>query len=179
LSLRARGFWRARQSMLTRSHRLLRRLRAPRNDTFFIIANLFLLTTSIVNAAEPYFITIQKVELKRNSGEWVSILEPDHRVDLRTTKAAVSFFNNGRVPHDQFKNFKIAYEDHGQSREMSRKKDLEEPFEVKKGSFVNVSFDLDLDSGKIKQTDLVVDQKEFIDPGDNIEMSNKSSPAKG
>ncbi len=127
---------------------------------------------SEVFSAQPYFITIHKLELKKNSGEWLSIVEPDHRVDLMNTEAAISFFNNGRVPAEWFKNFKITFEDHGQKTEIFRKKDMDTPFQVKRGSFVNVSFELDLHSKKVKETHLVVDQQEFIDSGDNIGMLN-------
>ena len=128
-----------------------------------------------VFSAEPYFITIQKLELKNDRGEWLTILEPDHRVDLNNTEAAVSFFNNGRVPPGSFKNFRITYEDHGKSAEMSRKTDWTPPFQVKNGSFVNVSFKLDLDSKKVKETHLVVDQEEWTDSGDNIEMHSQNN----
>ena len=140
---------------------------------------LFLFLSSVAVAAGPYFITIQKLELRKESGEWVSILEPDRRVDLAATEASVSFFNNGRIPADRFKNFRLSFEDHGRNVEMTRKKDLEPPFEVKKGSFVNVSFELDLDTQKVKETHLTVDGREFVDAGDNIEMYGNGSSPKG
>ena len=129
-----------------------------------------LLSPTPVPAAEPYFITLQKLELKTDGGEWVDIVEPDHKVDLRATEAAISFFNNGRVPPGRFKNFRLSFEDHGKNRQISRKQDLEPPFEVRKGSFMNVSFELDLDAQKVKGTHLTVDRRDFVDTGDNIEM---------
>ena len=132
-----------------------------------------LIFCSFAHAVEPYFITLQKLELKKDSGEWVDIVEPDHKVDLRQTEAAISFFNNGRVPAGSFKNFRLSFEDHGKNREMSRRQDLEAPFLVKKGSFVNVSFGLDLDNQKVKEAHLTVDDQEFVDPGDKIETKDK------
>ena len=146
---------------------------------FLLFAFLFLLSVFPALAAEPYFITIQKLELKNNGGEWVSILEPDHKVDLVSTEASVSFFNNGRVPAERFKNFRLSFDDHGKSVMMSRAKDLETPFQVKKGSFVNVSFELDLETKKVKETRLTVDEQEFVDAGDNIEISDKGTSPKG
>ena len=130
-------------------------------------------------AAEPYFITLQKLELKKDSGEWVDIIEPDHKVDLGNTEASISFFNNGRVPAGHFKNFRLSFEDHGKNREMTRRQDLDELFIVKKGSFVNVSFELDLDSQKIQETRLTVDGQEFVDAGDKIDLKDKSFLPKG
>ena len=138
-----------------------------------------LLLSSFAHAVEPYFITLQKLELKKDSGEWVDIIEPDHKVDLNSTEAAISFFNNGRVPVGQFKNFRLSFEDHGKDREMSRRQDMDAPFQVKKGSFINVSFELDLDSQNVKGTRLTVDSQEFADTGDHIEMHDKNNQPKG
>lgn len=160
-------------------HRLLRCARNDKNLVGVIFLAICIICAKPVFSAEPYFITIQQLELKKDSGEWLSILEPDHRVDLRSTEASVSFFNNGRVPAERFKNFRIRFEDHGKNTEMFRKTDLDPPFQVNKGSFVNVSFELDLDSRTVKQTHLTVDQQEFVDAGSNIEMFDNASLEKG
>jgi hypothetical protein len=123
----------------------------------------------VVSSAEPYFITLDKLELKKDSGEWLDIIEPNHPVDLMNMEATISFFNNGRVPAGAFKNFRITFEDHGQKKKIFRKEDLNTLFEVKQGSFVNISFQLDLGSKKVKETRLAVDQQAFVDFGDSME----------
>ena len=134
--------------------------------TFLIL----LLVAGSATAGESYFITIQKLELKKDTGEWVNIIEPDHKVDLVSTEAVVSFFNNGRVPPGRFNNFKITFEDHGLVRQLSRKQDVTAPFTVKNGSFVNVSFMLDLEKkrGRVKELRLVVDDDVRVDSDDAI-----------
>ena len=129
--------------------------------------------------AEPYFITIQKLELKKTGGDWVTVIEPDHRVDLMSTEAVVTFFNNGRVPAADFDNFRVLFDDHGAARAISRKKDYDVPVRVKKGSFIRVSFVLDFESGadgspvrpsRVRELDLTVDDLERADKGDTLVM---------
>ena len=55
-----------------------------------------------------YVITIKSVQLKNNTGQWITVIEPDRQVDLVTTEPSVSFFNNaGRVPPGNYINFKV------------------------------------------------------------------------
>jgi hypothetical protein len=160
--------------------RLLRHFVA-RNDKKLIGATCVLVCVVSVYAfsAESHFITIQKLELKKENGEWLGILEPDHKVDLTNTDAAVSFFNNGRVPPEKFKNFKVTFDDQGKKTEMSFKKDLDSSLLVKKGSFVSVSFELEEESKKVKQMRWVVDAREFVDQGDNIEVRRTKDEGRG
>lgn len=138
-----------------------------------------LLGTPSGGATEPYFITIQKLELKKTDGQWVDILEPDHRVDLLSTEATISFFNNGRVPTAEYSNFRVTFEDHGCQRQISRKVDFELPVSVKKGSFVNVAFDLQIATNKdgtavrptgVRQLRLTSDGAERMDMSDQLEL---------
>ena len=149
-------------------------------DRIYVIVFLIcVICVRPVFSAEPYVITLQKLELKKDNGEWVDIIEPDHRVDLNSTEAVISFFNNGRVPAGRFKNFRLSFEDHQKNRAISRRQDLDTPFVVKKGSFVNVSFELDLDTRQVKEAHLTVDDQEFVDAGDRLEMVDKDVLPKG
>jgi len=55
-----------------------------------------------------FIITIQSVQLKNNTGQWITVIEPDRRVDLVDEEASISFFNNtGRVPPGNYINYRI------------------------------------------------------------------------
>ena len=120
--------------------------------------------------AESYFITLQKLELKKINGGWVDIIEPDHKVDLVSTEPTLSFFNNGRVPPGSFNNFRVTFQDHGKMRQLTRINDLTKNLVVKKGSFINVSFILDLKNnhGRVQELRLAVDEDERVDLGDSV-----------
>ena len=141
-----------------------------RRAAFFLFAAILYLTcpfgTSSGSAAEPYVITIQKLELKEHGGDWVKIIEPDHNIDLMTDDAMVSFFNDGRVPEADFDNFRLTFNDHGQEREISRRSNYDRPVPVRKGSFIHVSFTLEFEgapervvvrSGRVKELRLTID----------------------
>ena len=99
----------------------------------------------------------------------MDIIEPDKKVDLASEEPAISFFNNGRVPVGEYDNFRICFQDHGRNRRMERKNSLETPVKVIKGSFIHVSFDLDLEnSASVRQIRLTVDGDGRIDPGQMI-----------
>ena len=130
-------------------------------------------------SAEPYFITLEKLELEKSDGGWVDILRPDHKVDLLTTDAVITFFNNGRVPADVYDNFRVTFDDHGRKRELSRLERFARPVTVRKGSFMRVVFALDLEKDAagipirptgVRELHLTVDEDERTDPGDTIEM---------
>ena len=79
---------------------------------FFFLAGVFFLGSSHVSfsAGDPSecVITIKSVQLEKDSGEWITVVEPDRQVDLISQEATISFFNNGRrVPSGHYKNFKI------------------------------------------------------------------------
>jgi peroxiredoxin len=134
----------------------------------------FFLFSFSAQAAESYVITIQKLELKRVDGSWVKIIEPDYRVDLASTEAVVSFFNNGRVPNADFNNFRINFEDHGVEKQMTRFEDFRPSLRVKKGSFVRVSFDLDLATKQVKELRLNVDDAGRVDSQEQIKLKDKN-----
>ena len=91
-------------------------------------------------AFEPYFITIQKLELKTKDAGWVTVVEPDHKVDLMSTEASASFFNDGRVPPGDYENFRVFLDDYGTTRTITRTVNYSPPVPVKKGSFISVWF---------------------------------------
>lgn len=88
----------------------------PMKTARAIAAALVLLAAALAwaagsrSAGQPsrFEITILKVELKNEAGEWVKIIEPDRRVDLAQEEAMVAFFNNdGRVPFGSYVNFRV------------------------------------------------------------------------
>jgi len=106
-------------------------------------------------------ITIKSVELKKDSGAWITVIEPDHQVDLVNQRPIVSFFNNGRrVPPGHYLNFKIVllrtikvetsehlqfiYEAPHDEISIYGSKDFDRPVNVNGQSFISVSFELDL-----------------------------------
>ncbi len=127
-------------------------------------------------ATEPFFVTIEKVELKNTTGEWVTVIEPDKKVDLSQGEAAVSFFNNGRVHPGKYINVRVRL-DKGL---VSRAADYSPPLDIKKGSFVNVSFEFDLNNKEerklvaenFKQIQLTVDDDERLDGADKIKIGD-------
>ncbi len=71
---------------------------------------LWTLACAPVHAAEPleYTVTLKKFELKNNTGQWITVIEPDRPVDLAQEEAKVSLFNtSGRVPDGNYINFRI------------------------------------------------------------------------
>ncbi len=114
---------------------------------------LVCLSGSLTFAAETsltqYVITIENVELRSSAGQWVSVIRPDKQVDLLSTEAAVSFFNNaGRVPEASYEDFRVGFlKPDGQRVLLSSANPLGRPLEVKKGSFIRVWFDLEVKAG--------------------------------
>ena len=126
-----------------------------------------------------FFITIEKVELKNSSGEWVTVIRPDKRVDLAQEEPAVRFFNNGRILPDDYVNVRVTLNDVGAGTRIARTTleratDYQPPVSIKKGTFVGVSFLFDWEVSRrisqdtIKQVKLVVDQDERVDEGLNF-----------
>ena len=112
------------------------------------------LLTPLTIAAEispaQYVITIENVELMNTAGTWVSVIRPDKRVDLLSTEATVSFFNNTeRVPAGSYENFRIDFfRPDGQKVRLGAGSALANPLQVKKGSFIRVWFDLEVMAGQ-------------------------------
>ncbi len=119
----------------------------------------------------PFFVTIQKVELKNEAGKWATVIEPDKKVDLAQSEPSVSFFNNGRVLPGRYVNVRVRL-DRGV---LVRSEDYDKPLNIKKGSFVNVAFSFDLrgqaqglSQDNFKQIHVTVDEDERTDGGDRI-----------
>ena len=120
------------------------------------------------NFSGPYVVTIKGVYLKDDAGQWVKVIEPDHRVDLSKEEAVVTFFNNrGRVPTGNYKNFRIEFLGEGAAgvQKIYSAADFKKSVFVKKGSFIHVSFDLRLNKKiEIQKVDVTVDEdnREFL-----------------
>jgi hypothetical protein len=139
-----------------------------------VLLLLLLLWTGPAQAAEPYFVTIAALELQKQDGGWVTVVEPDHRVDLMNTEAQVSFFNNGRVPPGEYQNFRVLFDDAGTRRTITRGEPYTPPLPVRKGSFISVwfilNFELDGDGlpvrpRSVKELRLTVDDFLQVDAG--------------
>lgn len=131
--------------------------------SLIFILSLALSARSIAQEGiKNHSITIQKVELKSTSGEWMSIIEPDRVVDLSKEEAMVSFYNNGRVPEAEYNNFRITItKPNGQNLQIFGIQDFT-GLSVKKTSFISVSFDIQLVSEyqeEIKSVEINVDER--------------------
>lgn len=143
---------------------------------FFFLTGVLVLGTSDVSfsAGDPSecVITIKSVQLEKDSGEWITVVEPDHKVDLAEQEPRVSFFNNGRrVPVGSYRNFKVIFynKSSGQEIQIYGNKNFLEPLKVKTGSFISVWFDLNL-CDKVEQATVVVDDQKVTILGQNIRM---------
>ena len=143
------------------------------------LISLLILFSSAAAHAEPYYITLQKLELRTRDAEWVTIVEPDHKVDLMTADASITFFNNGRVPEADYDNFRLTFRDSSTTHEITRKLNYNMPLPVHKGSFIRVWFVLDFerDANKspvrpsgVKELRLTVDDIIRIDNGNALEL---------
>jgi hypothetical protein len=151
-----------------------------RIDCFALSAlamTLFCMNTAF--CAGSFFITIEKVELKSARGEWLTVIEPDRRLDLAEEEPRVTFFNNGRIPAGDYTNVRLALMAEEASTKkvtLERKTDYDPPLSIKKGAFVNVSFALDLERASrvsadtVRRVNVTVDQDERVDGGDNINV---------
>ena len=105
-----------------------------------------------------FVITIKSVELKNAVGEWLTVIEPDRRVDIAKEEPGLSFFNNGRVPAGEYVNFRLNLSD-SSITEVTGSSDFQKPLTLKKGSFVGVWFSLDLkDPARISELSVTVDE---------------------
>jgi hypothetical protein len=130
---------------------------------FVFLANIFGFVYDAFAAGDPSVcvVTIKSVQLKKDSGEWITVIEPDHQVDLVSQEPTVSFFNNGRrVPPGDYSNFKILllkmikgkdakhlsfiYESPKDEIVIYGRKDFLQFLKVKVGSFISVWFGVDL-----------------------------------
>jgi hypothetical protein len=137
---------------------------------FFLFASA---SAGPVAAPAKYIITIKSLELKSELGQWRTIVEPDHEVDLLSTEARISFFNHGRVPQGKYSNFKILLlDDSGRALQIFGKKDFSDPLEVKKNSFIGARFVLDLQGSlppkKVEELHVTVDDQNVTLGGDDL-----------
>ena len=157
----------------------------------FLAAILWVDLSAAADSPARCVITIKSVQLQKDSGEWLTVIEPDRQVDLVSQEPVVSFFNDGhRVAPGRYRNFKITqlktinltdkngipflYEAPTDEILISGKNDLEEFLEVKAKSFVSVLFELDLSflpPKSIKQVTIAVDTQKAVISGKNIEMT--------
>ena len=137
----------------------------------FSLVTLFSSSSDVFAAGDPSacVVTIKSVQLQKESGEWITVIEPDRRVDLVNQEPTVSFFNNGRrVPPGNYNNFKIfllrtikakddkgidvIYEAPHEEIVIDGNRNFLESAQVKRQSFVSVWFELNL-SGLIDHSD--------------------------
>jgi hypothetical protein len=147
---------------------------------FLLFAFSYTLYASDLFAMESFFVTIEKVELKNASGEWMDVIEPDRRLDLTKDEPTVSFFNNGRIAPGDYSNVRVSLISEEGARKkvfLERKTNYSPALSVRKGSFVNVSFEFDpnqtpfrLESETVKEVRLTVDEDERLDGGDSIRL---------
>lgn len=76
------------------------------------LAVVALTAAAPLGAGDPleYTVVLKKLELKNNTGQWVTVVEPDRPVNLAEEEARVSFFNTaGRVPEGHYINFRLTF----------------------------------------------------------------------
>ncbi len=122
-------------------------------------------------------ITIKSVQLKKDTGEWITVIEPDHQVDLVSQEATVSFFNNGRrVPPTNYGNFRIIFIDRDTNHEIQLlgQENFKQALKVSTRSFISVSFELNLaatlQDSSVKRATIAVDDQTLVIPGESIRM---------
>lgn len=139
----------------------------------------FVLFFGLAQAAEPFFITLDQVELKNSESQWITVIRPDRRLDLAKEDPAIRFFNNGRIPSGEYTNVRVhftAEEDGKKAMTLERAEDYSPALTVKKGTFIGVAFSLDgspaerLSARTVKEVRLIADQDERIDGGDRIKL---------
>ena len=54
-----------------------------------------------------FIVTLKSLMLKNNTGQWITVAEPDKQVDLFSNQLQVSLFNQGRIPDGNYINFKL------------------------------------------------------------------------
>lgn len=128
--------------------------------------------------ALAFFVTVDEVQLKHVSGDWVRVIRPDSRVNLDHADPSVRFFNNGRIPEGRYVNVRVRFtpDSVGWPLTLERAEDYRVPVDIRKGSFINVSFQLDpallpqLSPGAVLEVRLTADQDERVDGSDKIKL---------
>jgi hypothetical protein len=115
---------------------------------------------ALAKSPSPRSITIQKVSLSNASGQWKTVVQPDKLVDLDKDEPGLSFFNNGRVDPGKYLNFEVVFvrTSEGASKRITSRRPLAPPFEVKRGSFIGVWFQLSESDLSVEKLEVVVDE---------------------
>ncbi len=84
----------------------------PLISTLFVIwAGLKPAPTHAAGDPSSCLATIRSVQLKNTAGEWITVVEPDSRVELVSAEdPGISFVNNGRVPPGEYSGFRLVLE---------------------------------------------------------------------
>ncbi len=106
---------------------------------------------------------VESVDLKDSEGNWRRVSQPDTVIPFEEKEAAVSFFNNGRVPPGEYVNFRVGLlctaaeasasleKHHARVFRVTGKSDWS-ALEIRKGSFVRIEFLFDnSEEGPIKK----------------------------
>ena len=75
-----------------------------------VTLSYLMIDSSYAGNADTYKITVQKIQLKNSSGEWITIATPNQEIDIASVNAGstvASFFNDASIPVGSYKNFKI------------------------------------------------------------------------
>ena len=132
---------------------------------------------------EPFFVTVERVELKDTAGVWVKIIEPDRRFDLLSEEPVVQFFNNtGRIPAGTYTNVRVTarMDEDPRAVVFGRKLDYETPLAIARGAFVRVRFLFDLESGSrtldersVREVHVSIDEDERQEPGSSFTFTHQ------
>lgn len=143
----------------------------------FLLVLAFQESSFCDTAPIKYIITIESVQLKKDSGEWITVIEPDHQVDLANQDPTVSFFNNGRrVPPGNYENFRIIFngKDNAGRVQIFSGEDFSKTLKVQVRSFVSASFELNLAGSlrdsNVKNATVVVDNQTLEISGQSLRM---------
>ena len=122
-------------------------------------------------------LTIKSVQLKDSAGQWFTVIEPDHQVDLATQEPGLSFFNEGRVPAGDYVNVKIAVtglrpEDGARQSTLAAAKDFAAPLAVRKNSFIGIWFKFDDLSrpASVHEASITIDDKTTLLTAESLKL---------
>ena len=124
-----------------------------------ILLNLAGISFAVEPEKAGTFAVIEKVELKNNAGLWLTVMEPDHLVNLDNEEAGASFFNQGRVLEGRYVNFRVTAIEARKPRQIALRiqmqlvDDLPQTLNIRPGSFIAVWFEY-----RAKEATVTVDQ---------------------
>lgn len=111
-----------------------------------VLLNLTGISLAVESEKAGTFAVIEKVELKNNAGLWLTVMEPDHLVNLDSEEAGASFFNQGKVTEGRYINFRMTAIEARKPRQVARHiqmqlvGDLPQALSIHPGSFIAVWF---------------------------------------